>query len=440
MIINPTLGGQAVRLRLSNLVGTQPVRFENISIAKGNPLLPNIDESTRVPLTVNGRDFGVAMPGQELITDVAEFAFNSQEDLAITFHVAGESGPMTWHAVSFGPQYISPHNSGDVTRDSLGTSFSQVSVGWFFLSGLDAFNPQTKGAIVAIGDSITDGFLQVLNQRWTDRLAMRLNAQNANVAVLNQGINSNTVTAARSGFAGPPLLERFQRDVIDRAGVKGVIIFEGTNDLGADVKAEPVIQAYQQLIQQARSSGLCLRMEETAIEQVKNLGFKVSDVKHIVPTHLDLDHAGGLSDFPGAQVHVFEPEHRHAIKPSLRDSLRFRKAQFEHQPKWTIHEKPTETWFGFQAIRPVAGIELLMVPLIGHTRGHVGVAVKNGNKWILHCGDAYFHRSEVALKHEDPMPAGVAFFEKLVQTLPAERVATQARLRELLSCFARMTP
>ena len=175
-----------------------------------------------------------------------------------------------------------------------------------------------------------------------------------------------------------------------------------------------------------------LRLEETAIEQIRALGLKPGDVKHIVPTHLDLDHAGGLSDFPYAQVHVFEPEHRHAINPSLRDSLRFRKAQFEHKPKWNIHEKPNETWFGFQAIRPIAGVELLMVPLIGHTRGHVGVAVKNGNKWLLHCGDAYFHRSEVALKHEDPMPAGVAFFEKLVQTLPAERVATQARLRELV--------
>lgn len=179
-----------------------------------------------------------------------------------------------------------------------------------------------------------------------------------------------------------------------------------------------------------------LKMEETAIEQIKTMGFKASDVKHIVPTHLDLDHAGGLSDFPDAQVHVFEPEHRHAINPSLRDSLRFRKAHFEHGPKWVIHSEPVETWYGFQAIRPIAGVDLLMVPLIGHTRGHVGVAVKQGSdsgkKWLLHCGDAYFHRSEVALKHEDPMPAGVAFFEKLVQTLPAERVATQARLRELV--------
>lgn len=260
MIINPTMGGQAVRIRLSNLMGSKPVRFENISIAKGNPLLPNIDEATRTRLTVNGSDFGVAMPGQELITDVAEFSFVAQEDLAVTFHVAGESGPMTWHAVSFGPQYISPHNSGDVTHDSIGTSFQQVSVGWFFISGLDAFNPQAKGAIVAIGDSITDGFLQVLNQRWTDRLATRLNLRNANVSVLNQGINSNTVTTARRGLAGPPLVERFQRDVLDRAGVKGVIIFEGTNDLGSGVKAEPVIQAYQQLIKQARSSGLCVFM------------------------------------------------------------------------------------------------------------------------------------------------------------------------------------
>lgn len=175
-----------------------------------------------------------------------------------------------------------------------------------------------------------------------------------------------------------------------------------------------------------------LNMSETALEQIQGLGFKARDVKHIVPTHLDLDHAGGLSDFPEAAVHVFEAEHRHAIKPSLRDSLRFRKAQFEHGPKWTIHSETVEAWYGFQAIRPVAGVDLLMVPLIGHTRGHVGVAVKQGSKWLLHCGDAYFHRSEVALKHDEPMPAGLAFFEKLVQTLPAERKATQVRLRELV--------
>lgn len=107
MIINPTLGGEAVRVRLSNLMGTQPVRFENISIANGNALLPIIDEGSRTPLTVNGRNFGVAMPGEELLTDVVEFEFNAQEDLAVTFHVAGESGPMNWHAVSFGPQYNS---------------------------------------------------------------------------------------------------------------------------------------------------------------------------------------------------------------------------------------------------------------------------------------------------------------------------------------------
>ncbi len=175
-----------------------------------------------------------------------------------------------------------------------------------------------------------------------------------------------------------------------------------------------------------------LDLAETAFEQIKALGHAVSDIKHVVPTHLDLDHAGGLSDFPQAQVHVFEPEHRHAINPSFRDSLRFRKAQFTHGPKWQIHSVTTEIWFGFQAIRPIAGVELLMVPLIGHTRGHVGVAVKNGSKWLLHCGDAYFHRSEVALKHEDPMPAGLAFFETLVQTLPAERKASQVRLKELV--------
>lgn len=172
--------------------------------------------------------------------------------------------------------------------------------------------------------------------------------------------------------------------------------------------------------------------QETALSQIIALGFQASEVKHIVPTHLDLDHAGGLSDFPAAQVHVYEPEHRHALQPSLRDSLRFRKAQFAHGPKWSIHTATSESWFGFQAIRPIAGVDLLMVPLIGHTRGHVGVAVKRGEKWLLHCGDAYFHRSEVALKPDEPIPPGLAFFETLVQTLPAQRKATQARLRELV--------
>ncbi|WP_370263909.1 MBL fold metallo-hydrolase [Limnobacter sp.] len=175
-----------------------------------------------------------------------------------------------------------------------------------------------------------------------------------------------------------------------------------------------------------------LEPSETAIEQVKNLGYSPKDVRHILPTHLDLDHAGGLSDFPMAQVHVYKPEHQHAVNPSLKDSMRYRKAHFAHKPDWTIHSEGSDTWFGFPVIKPIAGVDILMVPLVGHTRGHVGVAVRQGGKWLMHCGDAYFHRSEVQANPVDPMPPGLAMFERMVQTIPRERLATQARLRELV--------
>ncbi|HEX4879119.1 MAG TPA: GDSL-type esterase/lipase family protein, partial [Limnobacter sp.] len=248
MIIHPTIGGDAVRVRLSNLMGDRPVRFENISIAKGNPLTPNIDASTQTPLTVGGKRFGVAPAGAELLTDVVAFDYEAGDDLAVSFHVAGESGPMTWHAVSFATQFIAPPDSGDQTQDATGTAVRQVSVGWFFISGLDVINPQAKGAMVAIGDSITDGAYQALNQRWPDFLAQRLQAAGQTIGVLNQGINSNTVTDVRDGAAGPPLVKRFQRDVLSRSGVKSVLILEGTNDLGAGVDAPEIIEGLKTVI------------------------------------------------------------------------------------------------------------------------------------------------------------------------------------------------
>lgn len=261
MIINPTISGTQARIRLSNLKGDRPVRFESVSLSQVLPQSPMLSGEP-VSLTFGGQSFVIAQPGEEVISDVVDFALKAQQDLAVSFHVAGESGPMTWHAVSFGPQYISAPNSGDVTGDATGRAFTGVSVGWFFISGLDVVNAKSPGALVAIGDSITDGAYQVLNQRWTDRLATRLNSAGQHIGILNQGINSNTVTELpeEEPFRGSPAVLRFDRDVLQRSGVKGVIIFEGTNDLGAGVKAEPVIAGLQDMIRRARSAGLCVFM------------------------------------------------------------------------------------------------------------------------------------------------------------------------------------
>ena len=175
-----------------------------------------------------------------------------------------------------------------------------------------------------------------------------------------------------------------------------------------------------------------LRLEETALHQVRALGYDPRDVQHIIPTHLDGDHAGGLADFPEAQVHVLPTELRQLTHGSWKDRLRFRPAQFDHDPRWVVHgDVSGEDWFGFHGIRPVPGLALdvLLIPLHGHTRGHVGVAVRDGGKWLLHCGDAYYHHSQMTTQPE--VPAGLALFQRVIAEIPQARVQSLARLQQL---------
>lgn len=175
-----------------------------------------------------------------------------------------------------------------------------------------------------------------------------------------------------------------------------------------------------------------LMMEETAIQQIRALGFDPRDVRDVVPTHLDLDHAGGLGDFPWAQVHVFEREYDAAMaRRSIHEKARYIPSQWAHGPQWARHEVQGERWMGFDAMRALPGTddEVLLVPLTGHTHGHCGIAVRSGTGWLLHCGDAYFYRGE---KDWDPTcPLGLRIFQSLLQMDGAARVANQQRLREL---------
>ncbi|EYF03756.1 MBL fold metallo-hydrolase [Chondromyces apiculatus] len=178
-----------------------------------------------------------------------------------------------------------------------------------------------------------------------------------------------------------------------------------------------------------------LDQAETAIRQVTRLGFKPEDVRHIVLTHLDLDHAGGLADFPWAKVHVYGAEHAAAMAPAtFVERERYRSVMWEHGPDWALASAPEggERWFGLECVRDLPGLppEVLMVPMPGHTRGHAAVAVQGEGKWALHAGDAYFYRGEV-----DPAgphcPGVLGFYEQLMEVDHEKRLHNQARLREL---------
>lgn len=264
MIVVPTLGGTRLRLRFSNLVGDRPLRLTSIQIARslgGAAVQPG----SAVALRFAGADEVLIAPGSERISDAADFAFAAGDRLAISYHVVGASGPMTWHAVSFSLNYVGLREAGDIAGESSGVGFAaQPTVGWFFISGLDVFDPASPGSIVAIGDSITDGAYEVpeSNTRWPDLFAQRLRAAGIDMGVLNQGINSNTVTRAGSPpgdeYRGPPAVARFERDVLGRAGVRGVVIFEGTNDLTAGVRAVEVLAGLRSLVDRAHAAGLCV--------------------------------------------------------------------------------------------------------------------------------------------------------------------------------------
>jgi len=175
-----------------------------------------------------------------------------------------------------------------------------------------------------------------------------------------------------------------------------------------------------------------LMMEETALHQIRELGLDPRDVRHILPTHLDLDHAGALGDFPHAEVHVYAHELQAALtRPSLKEKLRYVSAQWAHGPNWAPHGTDGERWMGFESITPLPDTddEVLLVPLTGHTAGHCGVAVRADAGWLLHCGDAYFHHGEMAA--EASCPLGLRVFQNLTQMDGRARRGNQRRLREL---------
>ncbi len=263
MVVRPTLGGETLRVRLSNLVGDRPLHIGPVQVAQrllGPAILPG---SGRAVL-FGGKAEVVIAPGAEAVSDAVDFPYAVGTDLAVSFHVVGESGPITWHAVSFALNYVGLPYRGDGIGDSMGLSFPQPTLGWFFLSGIDVLAPDSPGAIVAIGDSITDGAYSVpeTNTRWPDWFAARLRSAGIDMAVLNQGINSNTVTREAldpdSAYQGAPAVDRFGRDVLQRSGVRSVLIFEGTNDLSAGVAAEPIYAGIRSLADRARAAGLCV--------------------------------------------------------------------------------------------------------------------------------------------------------------------------------------
>ncbi|MCC8686890.1 glyoxylase-like metal-dependent hydrolase (beta-lactamase superfamily II) [Xanthomonas campestris] len=176
-----------------------------------------------------------------------------------------------------------------------------------------------------------------------------------------------------------------------------------------------------------------LREDMTAIRQIQRLGFDPRDVRHIVLTHLDFDHAGGLDDFPHARVHLMTRECDAALaQHTWMDRQRFRPQQWSTRGQWRTYDSTSgAAWMGLECVHDLQGLppEILLVPLPGHTFGHAAVAVRTPERWLLLAGDAYFYHREM-----DPQPyctPGLRFYQWMLEKDRTARLHNQQRLRAL---------
>lgn len=178
------------------------------------------------------------------------------------------------------------------------------------------------------------------------------------------------------------------------------------------------------------------REELTAFRQIQRLGLDPRDVRHIVLTHLDFDHAGGIDDFPWARVHMMRLERDDAIRQrSWLDRQRYRPQQWSYPGQWTLHEcSPGDRWLGFEQVCGGQGLpeDILLLPLPGHTLGHAGVVLRRSAGWMLLAGDAYFHHREMDPRQPTCTP-GLRAYQWMMEKDRRARLANQERLRSLRS-------
>ena len=249
LVIKPDLWGRQMRFRFSNAYGTRPVTFDT-AFAGLQMSGAAVVAGTNRPLTFAGKKAVTIPPGAQTWSDPVALPFVHDpaspelagRKLAITFHIPGDSGPMTWHAKAMTTSYVTAPDGGAIGELEDDSAYPYSTTSWYFLDAADAMAAPDTRVIVCLGDSITDGTASTLNgdDRWTDVLSRRLHAEDGQrVAVVNTGIGGNQVlgpadyTAAKPFAGGPSAAARLERDVLALSGVTDVIVFEGVNDLGA---------------------------------------------------------------------------------------------------------------------------------------------------------------------------------------------------------------
>jgi len=265
-IVHLSMGGDRVRLHLSNRFAATPLSLTSVHIARSvSPDSSKIVPATEKALTFSGSP-DVTIPAHaDYISDPVSFSADALSDVAITFHIDVPPQEQTGHPGSRATSYVTHGNRISATE----LSGAKTVEHWYYIAGIDVPAPPEAGAIVVLGDSITDGHGATTNgnDRWTDVLARRLETESGSrgMSVLNQGIGGNHLL---SDGLGPNALSRIDHDVVAQPGVRYLIVLEGINDIGMlarNGEASPnehqalvrrMIAAYEQIIVRAHTAGI----------------------------------------------------------------------------------------------------------------------------------------------------------------------------------------
>jgi lysophospholipase L1-like esterase len=272
-IIHTAIGGMAIRIRLDNTIGARPVVFDAVFVGKQKQGASLIAGSNHA-VTFGGAKAVTIPEGSQALSDEIPLAVDPQQNLVISLYTSKLTGPATTHRSAFQTNYVS--DAGNFSAEENPQPFSKTTGSRFYVKAVDVFaSKEAAGAIVALGGSITDGASSRNDayDRWTDVLARRLNANRPpqTLSVVNAGIGGNSVLSSSPCF-GENALARLDRDFFAPSGVRAIILFEGTNDIGqpdtpveakfvaclarTHISAEDLIAGYKQIIAQAHARHL----------------------------------------------------------------------------------------------------------------------------------------------------------------------------------------
>lgn len=270
MIVKPGLWTKRMRIRFSNVFGNKPLTLDG-AFAGVHGSAGTLLTGTNSPIRFNGGKTAVTIPpGELLFSDPVDLTLPKNLDLtdrhmAVSFHVAGNSGPLTWHAKAIRTSYLTPSRGGSHGAEESADAFPFTTTSWFIVDAVEAMAPASTRVVMGFGDSITDGTNSTINgdDRWPDFLTHRLRAaKTPGVVVVNAGIGGNrAITPAKYDPAkpisgGPSALERLDRDVLSLGGITTVVWLEGINDLAAGSTPTAIIDGFKQGVQRMKAKGI----------------------------------------------------------------------------------------------------------------------------------------------------------------------------------------